>query len=455
MDTQTLENLKEKSRKYSIVDGGGAGVMDGLGLRFIQPFAIAMEANNRVVGFLTAFPSLFGAFATLGTLRLMRQWTRKRIVTVGVTTQALLWLLVILAGLLYFRFDLRTQAPAVGLLITYTLLIMAGSFTGPVWNSWMKDLVTHDRAAFFGQRSRIVGFIALVCMLSASFFLDAVKGTHLYLGFTALFFIAFVARMVSLWALRKQYEPHFQHEESAYFTLLQFLHKMRHNNFGRFTIRAALFMVAVQIASPFFTVYMLKDLHFGYLQYTLIVLSASLSMMLTMPWWGRFVDKYGNLKAIKLSTMVTALTPLLWLVSTQFTDRGPRFIFIYLVCAQLLAGGLWGGYELGVGNFIFDAVTRQRLAICNSYFTILNATGILLGALLGGSLASHDFRFFGLSPLLFVFLVSGVVRIAAAALFHFQIKEVRTVEEFGFREAHEHLKKLAPWRLLEYFKPAQ
>jgi len=319
----------------------------------------------------------------------------------------------------------------------------------------MKDLVTNDRASFFGRRSRIVGLIALLSMLFASFFLDAVKGTRLYLGFSVLFLCAFAARMVSLWALRKQYEPVFEHEEASYFTLMQFLGKMRHNNFGRFTLRTAFFMVAIQIASPFFSVYMLKDLGLGYFQYTVIVLSGSLSMMLAMPWWGRFVDKYGNLKAIRISTFITSLTPLIWLASTHFADRGPRFIFIYLIVTQLVTGAPWGGYELGVGNFIFDAVTRQRLAICNSYFTILNASGILLGALLGGFLASHDFGLFGLSPVLFVFLLSGLVRIMAAALFYWNIREVRTVEEFGFREAHENLKKLAPWRLLEYFKPVQ
>ncbi|OGS37395.1 MAG: hypothetical protein A2293_10150 [Elusimicrobia bacterium RIFOXYB2_FULL_49_7] len=455
MDAKTVEQLKGKSRQYSMVDGGAAGVMDGLGLRFVQPFAVAMGASNHVIGFLTAFPSLFGAFATLGTLRVMRHWTRKQIVLAGVMAQAILWLGVILTGLLYFKLGLRTQAPSYGLLLIYTLLIIAGSFAGPVWNSWIKDLVPNDCAAFFGRRSRIVGLIALTSMLLSSFFLDAVKGTHLYIGFALLFFCAFTARMVSLWALRKQYEPHFQHEESAYFTLIQFLQKMRHNNFGRFTLRAAFFMMAVQISLPFFTVYMLKDLHFGYIQYTVIVLSASFSMMLTMPWWGKFIDKYGNLKAIKISTFVTALTPLVWLASAQFADRGPTFLFFYLVGAQLLAGALWGGYELGVANFIFDAVTRQRLAICNSYFTILNATGILLGALLGGALASHAFHFFGLSPLLFVFLVSGVTRMAAAATFHVNVKEVRTIQVFGFREAQEHLKRLAPWRLLQYFKPVQ
>ncbi|MFH0919868.1 MAG: MFS transporter [Fibrobacterota bacterium] len=455
MDTQVFEDLKARSRKLSIYEGSAWSVMDGFGLRFIVPYALALGANNRVVGLLNALPSLFGNLTMLGTLQLMRKWTRKRICMTGVLVQALLWLFIIGTGALYFILDMRGQAPAYGVLIVYTVLIMGGCLPVPAWGSWMKDLVSRDIGNFFGRRNRICGSVGLICMLIASFFLDFMKGYHIYLGFVVLFTISFFARMTSYFILRRQYEPHFEVDETAYFSLLQFLRKMRHNNFGKFVITTGLFSIMVQIAAPFTTVYLLKTLRFSYVQFTIIVLAASITSLIILPFWGRFADRYGNLKAIKMTSIGVGFIPFLWLASYFFMDRGTTFMFIFLIVVQLLSGFIWPGYDMSVGNFIFDAVTRQRMSICSCYFSILNGMGVLIGSMLGGFISSSHFMdrylFWGMSSLIFLFLISGFGRLAVALLFYLKIKEVRPVEEFGFKEASAHLNRLSPMRFLEFF----
>ena len=453
MDTQVFETLKAKSRKLSIYEGSAWSVMDGFGLRFIVPYALAMGASNRVIGLLNALPSLFGNLSMLGTLRLMRKWTRKRICVTGVLVQALLWLIIIGMGGLYFVLEQRNAAPAWGLLLVYTVLIMAGALAGPAWTSWMKDLVNRDIGNYFGRRNRIAGTTGLICMLLASFFLDHMKtGMHLYLGFVVLFTIAFFARMISLMILRRQYEPSFETEETAYFTLLQFLKKMRHNNFGKFVICTGLFSIAVQIAAPFTTVYLLNTLKFSYVQFTIIVLAASITSLIILPFWGRFADRYGNLKAIKLTSFGIGLIPFFWLASYFFIDRGTNFMFVFLIVAQLISGFIWPGYDMSVGNFIFDAVSRQRMAICSCYFSILNGAGILIGSMLGGFLSSSPFMVLGMTSLVFLFLISGLGRLVVAFLFYLKIKEVRPVEEFGLKEASAQFNRLPPLRFLEFFR---
>ena len=80
-------------------------------------------------------------------------------------------------------------------------------------------------------------------------------------------------------------------------------------------------------------------------------------------------------------------------------------IFIYLLIIELVSGMIWAGFNLAAGNFIYDVVTRQRMAICTSYFNIISGFGVLLGATLGGILSSHKVNIFGLHPILFVFLL--------------------------------------------------
>jgi len=155
------------------------------------------------------------------------------------------------------------------------------------------------------RRNEIIGFAGLTSMLLAGFFLDIFKMGSLLFGFATLFFIAMVARLISRHFLIKQYEPKFKEEEKYYFSFSQFVRQIwqrgnRANNFGRFTLYVALMSFAVNLAAPFFAVYMLRSLKFSYTVFIIITLSSLLIRLLSMPWWGRFSDKYGRLRTLRM-----------------------------------------------------------------------------------------------------------------------------------------------------------
>ncbi|MBL8027978.1 MAG: MFS transporter [Fibrobacteres bacterium] len=445
------DKLIELSKKLSIREAAAFSFMDGFGLRNIMPFALAIGANNLQIGLLNSLPGLIANMSQLLTIKAMRIWSRKKITVVGVTIQAFLWFALIGVGALYYIGNIKSHWPATLMIGFYTFLIMSGTFAGPAWSSWMKDLVTKDLGAYFGKRNRIAGSVALVNSLIAGWLLDFFKGIDIiFAGFTLLFIISFAGRFIGSRMLKKQHEPQFIIDETAYFTFAQFVKKMANNNFGRFVIFVSIYSLVSQISSPFISVYMLKNLDFSYTQYTLVILAGSLTSLLSLPRWGRFADKYGALKAIKLSTLTVPIVPFLWMVPA-LTGMVKNDAFIYLLAVQGLAGFLWTGYELSVGNFIFNAVTRQRLAICMSYFSLINGVGALIGALLGSWLASLDHPIFGIGPIMFVFAVSGAGRLLAAVFAGAKVKEVRPVEQFGIGEA-THFLKTTSESTLKYFE---
>jgi MFS family permease len=388
---------------------------------------------------LTSLPSLLGNLSQLLTLRAMRRWSRKRITLLGVTSQALSLLFLIGVGALYFTLGIRSQLPSLALIAVYTFLALSGAFANPAWSSWMKDVVTRDIGAYFSRRNRIAGAVSLTCMLAAGFVLDYFKHTHIYLGFCILFLVAFAGRMVSRLLLLRQHEPHFQSDDSAYFTLLQFLRRMRGNNFGRFAIFTSLFSLTTQMGSPFINVYMLKNLHFSYTQYTIVTLASAITALVVLPSWGWLTDRYGSLQIIRLSGMFIPVVALLWFGAYFIEGYSSRVMMAYLIGAQVFAGIVWTGFELATGNFIYDAVTRQRMAICVCYYSILNGFGALVGAFLGGFISSSVFTFFGTTPLHFIFLLSGLGRGAVYLLMVPKLKEVRPVAEFSMREAGDRI----------------
>ncbi|MCX6747293.1 MAG: MFS transporter [Candidatus Pacearchaeota archaeon] len=432
------EHFKEQTKKISITEGAVANVMDGAGSRYITPYALAIGANNTQIGLLTSIPSLLGNLSQLFSSRAIEKYSRKKIVVISIFLQALMWLPMIAVGFFFFNKGLNHGLSASLMIIFYTLFIIFGAFLSPAWNSLMKDVVSKETGKYFGKKNKIGGAISLGVMLLCGFILNYFQGiNNLFIGFLILFGIAFISRLVSGYLATKYYEPKLKFGKDYYFTFWQFLKKIPESNFGKFTVFISLINLGTAIASPFFAVYMLKDLSFTYTIWTIIVISSSLGSLFSMPLWGKIADKYGNLKVLRLTGVFIPLVPIMWLLTPWIIRINPTAVIIYLFAAEFISGLIWAGFNLSTVNFIYDAVTRQRVALCVAYFNILNGIGVFIGATLGGFLASMNINIFGMNSLLFIFLLSGISRFMVYIVMIPKIKEVREVEKYekgGFQK---------------------
>jgi MFS family permease len=424
------ENLKEKSKILSIKEGSGLGVMNGFGVRYITPYALSLGANNTIIGLLSSLPSLLGTLSQIQSSKLVEKISRKKIVVFSAAIQAIMWIPLIAVGILYFFFGLSSFASSILLLVVYTLTILFGSFCNPAWNSWMKDLLGENPSVYFGRRTKIVTLVELICMLIAGVILEHFKRTGVFKGFFILFTIALLGRATSAYLLNKKYEPKITHTEGYYFTLFQFLKKMSHNNFGKFVIFTTLISFATAIASPFFAVYMLKDLGLNYYEFTIVSVTSILFTVIMLPFWGKFSSKYGNITVIKISGIFVGIIPLFWLLSPLVLDYNRAILVPYLILVEIFSGFWWSGLNLSTANFVYDAVTKGRMAICIAYDNITTAIGVFIGALIGGIISSLSYSIIGLKPILFVMLLSGVARLLVSIIMLPKLKEVRIVEKF-------------------------
>ncbi len=448
------QELKEKTKKLSIKDGVAWSVMQGAGPSYITPYALAIGANNAQIGFLTSIPSLLGTLSQLFTSKILEKNSRKKILVSGVFLQALTWLPILLVGYLFFYKGLDHGLSATLMILFYTLFIVFGSFVSPAWNSIMKDIVDKARGNFFGKRNRVIGIFTLISMLTCGFILNYFKKTNLiFIGFVIIFGIAFVARLVSDYFLSKHYEPKLKLEKGYYFSLGSFIKNVPRSNFGKFAVFVALITFASAIASPFFAVYLLKDLNLDYIVWTLVIVANSLSALISMPLWGKFADRFGTLKVLKWTGAVVCLVPLSWFFTMFLINVSVPLVIIYLMAIELFSGFIWAGFNLSAFNFIYDAVSREKLALCIAYYNVFNGVGIFLGATLGGILSSMDIYFWGITPILFVFLVSGFARFIAYILMVSKFKEVRKVETYHdgeFEKEMEDMLFLSPFKFMRH-----
>ncbi len=406
----------EKSLRYSLFDGVFASIMIGCTETFIVPYAVAMKASASLIGILVAFPNLAGALLQAKSATISeRLGSRKALITKSVFIHALLWLPII--ALPYIFKDDR----AVYLIIFYTILMAVGQISLAPWSSLMADHIPDtERGSVFGWRNRILGIINISSMFIAGVVLHLTKqnsGHGVFYGFTIIFSVAFVARLISWKFLTKMYEPKLDVRPEHRFTMGGFIKRIRRSNFGRFVIFAAMINFAVYLSAPFFAVYMLRDLKFSYLTYTVITLTATLTIFFMMTTWGRHADKVGNRRILRLTSYFIPIIPVLWLFSHNV---------IYLVAIQIFSGIFWAGFNLSAPNFIYDAVTPEKRIRCIAYYNTINGIAMFLGAISGSVLVNVLPPVLG-NRIFAIFLLSGVLRLVALPVLSF-IKEVRQVK---------------------------
>ena len=412
------EHIRQKSLKYSLLNGIFSNAMIGFFQDFLTPFILVLGGSARQVGVLNAIPNLLGALTQLKSADLIR-WmkSRKKIVNVFVLVEGAILLSIAISA--FFK----RMEPSV-FIIFIGVYAIASAIITPALGSWISELIDiRVRGSFFGKRNRIYGFVAMGATFAAGFMLNQMRRIDPFYGFAILFMAAFVFRMLGWFFIRKIHEPPLR-EEGRKFTIFEFLGHLKKSNFARFVLFVSLFGFSVNIASPFFAVFMLKDLRFGYLLYTVMIVSSALTRHISISRWGEHADRIGNIRILRFTSVFIGIIPLLWII-----NQNP----IYLIFVQILSGFLWSGFNLCASNFIYDAASPEKRPRCIAYFNALTGLFLSGGALVGGFMVKVLPDFFGYK-ILTLFLISATLRIFVVYYMRGHVNEVRHVEKVSNKE---------------------
>jgi len=416
----------EKSLQHSVRDGISWAVMVGFGESYFSAFALFLKATTEQIGLLASLPSLLGSLAQLlSAWLLFHSQQRKLLILTGVIAQATVWFAILSLPFL-------PLSHLVGwLILTVILYQTAGHFANPVWSSLMGDLVPEQqRGRYFARRTALINITLFISLTLAGLLLQFFQTYfHAYIGFMVIFGIAITARFYCAYQIYCMYEP----KSENWLPLRQQLQGIKHSEFLKFSLFIAALNFAVAIASPFFSVYMLRDLHFSYLEFSFNTASFMLIQFLTLNIWGRFSDTFGNRIILIITALMITTLPLWWVIYTDYW---------YLVMLQMIGGLLWGGFSLSAGNLLYDTVNREQRAAYSSIHSVFVAISIFFGALLGGYLASHlpiewtlfGYHFVGVSPIENVFIISTLMRFLVILGFLFLWKRIYLLQPFSFKK---------------------
>lgn len=413
------KNKIRKSLIFSFLEGIFSSCALGFILDYITPYALVLKASFRQIGLLTALPFFASSLTQLKAADITEKLkSRKRTISIFVFLNAIMLVPIMLIPYWF------TKHAVLFLIIFIALFTVFNALIGPTMLALIPEYIPYRmRGKYFGWRAQIMSIIIINCSLIAGFILHFFKNTILK-GFLIIFSMALISRFISWYFLRHLYEPALRIRKEAYFSFLDFVKGMKESNFGRFVLFVSGMQLCVNIASPFFSVFMINDLKFSYITYTIITSTVMAIQILVIGRWGRVADRVGNIRVLKFTAFLISSLPLWWLIS-----HNP----VYLFFAQVVSGFAWAGFNLCTANFIYDAVTPQKRIRCIAYMGVFVGLAVFCGGIIGGNLANILPNIFGYR-ILTLFLISSILRFTVVSLLSPKIKEVRQTQELNTKD---------------------
>ena len=356
---------------------------------FLAAFALILGANNLQIGILAAIPFLTQPLQ-IAVIPLVERIRRRKLIAVAAWLPAqLLWVPIALIPV----FLHVPSAGAVSLLLG--LLAFRGvlhAICNCAWNSWIRDLVPQQiLGRFFARRQALAGLVAMAFGLAAAFFADYWKGhssaDSLAIGYTIPLLIGVLTLgLASPLFMTLMPEPLMQPTREPQPSLLSSITTPFRDKNYRYLLRFLfLWGLAINLATPFFAVYMIQRLELPLsLVIGLSVLSQAANVMFLRV-WGGLADRVGMKAILSVCVSLYILVVLGW-VFTTMPDR--YFLSIpLLVVLHILAGVAAAGVSLAIATIGLKLAPEDQATSYLSGTALTFNLGSGLGPLLGGLFA--------------------------------------------------------------------
>ena len=379
---EDLTPRKVRSLRYFWLDGLFAAISENFYLGFVTLFALAYGATNGQVGTITAVANLMGAAALFPGARLI-EWVGQRKSVVVWSGGGVARLMLLLLAVLPFVILQPAWAIAT-IIILNGLRAFMGNLANPGWTSLVADLVPNAmRGRYFGSRNMAMGVAALVVAPLAGRVISSGNGwLELdHFGYQLVFFLSFLFGMVSTFS--------FQHiEEPAATTAQQAEH---HRGDLRRAIRqtpgyvgllvsAFVWNLALQVAAPFFNVYLVNEFASTATTIGLLASVSSLTALLGQRLFGRLMDARGAFWVQLVTGFLIPGLPLAWVFITADWQVG---------IINTFGGFLWAGYNLANFNLLLTLTPDEQRPRAVALYQTAVFSSAVIGPLLGGFLADN------------------------------------------------------------------
>jgi MFS family permease len=347
---------------------------------FLAGFAVALGAPNLAIGVLAAVPFVVQLLQIPAVLLVERLRTRRDICVWSAGIGRCFLLGAAVAPLF--------GAPTNIVVLTASLAIYQGmaAIGGCAWNSWMRDLVPPaEYGRFFGQRTAATTAVAITLAFLGGLIVDAWK-THVpsqpAFGYSLLFTLGALFGFLGVYLLHRTPDCPMAPREKAAHPLVLLSTPLRDVNFRRLIIFLSSWNFAVNLAAPFFAVYMLKTLGYSMTTILALTIASQLSNMAALPLWGALIDRFSNKAVLGIAAPLFLACTLAW----TFTGLpwAQPFVLSVLVAIHVLMGVSTAGVGLASGNVAMKLSPAGQATAYLAANSVITSAFAAMAPIIGG-----------------------------------------------------------------------
>lgn len=377
------EEQVQKGLKLVVKDGLTSEAMATLtGGAFLVAMALSMGATNFQVGLLAALPTIGNIFQMVA-IWLVQRLNNRRLITVLSVFVSRFPLLAI--GLMPFLFS--GGASVTALIVLLSIHCLFGSIAGTSWNSWMKDLVPEKQlGTYFSHRSRLIQILNATLSLGVALTLDYLKGHYPQYEIEAyclMFLVGGLFGMLGVYLLSRTPEPRTELMQENLFKL--FKRPMKDKNFRQLLVFNSFWAFALNLATPFFSVYLMKMIHMPLSYIIGLTILSQLTSILFIRVWGRYSDRFSNKTIIRICAPVYIVCIFAWTFTTMPTVH--MFTIPLLILIHIFTGIATSGINLAMSNIGIKLAPKGEAIVYISARSMVTALVSAVAPMIGGVLA--------------------------------------------------------------------
>lgn len=370
-----------RGKRALVKDAAWASLVGALyGGVILVGFALELGATPFIIGLLASIPFLaqLAQLPAIALVERVRQRRKIAVIAVSVSRTVILSL-----ALIPFIRDPAKQLAA--LIMAQLVITLFGSVGGCSLNSWMHQLLQNEPLGdLFSRRLFWSTVLASLGALLAGQMVQNWPFAERLHAYSVAFALAGAAGYVSTHYLASVPEPEMSRSPPVP-VLAMIRSPFRDANFRRVIAFMGSWNLASNLAAPFITVYLLRQLGYPLGTVTTLWIASQVANALTMYLWGRLSDQLSN-KAILAVALPAYFGCLVAMPFTAIpTMHALTLPLLYVI--HVVMGSAAGGIGLATGNLGLKLAPQGQ---GTAYLANVSLVGSLAGgvaALLGGALA--------------------------------------------------------------------
>jgi len=405
----------ERSRFFAIIEGISARIIFGFTTgSFLAGYLKYLGAEDKLCGQISSLTVLAGIIQFFSPLVLEKLNRRKAIVTWFNAIHRFMLVMLVLVPVLPVSMIGRLYITAALYFVSHLVVNAASPATTNILISIVPQRM---RGKYFSIREAYLIFGSSVLNIIMGKVLDVFDMQNkTYEGYLIMYSVAFAAMILNLVSYINIKEPPMPVQRKNINFKMLFSLPLNDERFTKIIILFFLWGLALNFASPFFSVYMVSKLE---LSYTFIMINGflnSLSYVVSVRFWGRLADRSSFTYSAMLSITLLGIVHTLWF----FVSPGSALLSPIIVFLHILSGISWGGVSISLFNVPYEYTPEEGRTVYLGFNAALSGLVGFLASILSswmvGAMENYKAFVFGMTVTQFqlIFAISGLSAILTA-----------------------------------------